>query len=463
MSVGKFDEAGAGEVFCDLNRNMLKTPSYQGEINVSFRDIGGAVGRRDYATHMIHWYPAKMFHRIPSVFLDTIELPNKAKILDPFCGSGTVLLEANLRGHDAIGLDINPLARLISRVKVTVLNPSSLKDQLHLLLTSANRVRSKPTAHSTLDYWLSPSARLGLHRLITAIEAIEDADSRAFFLVTLTSIIRRVSKADPAIPPLVRLREERAETAGARYRQALKRSRSVSTNTVNSDFADAACANIRRMAELYFLQSGVARFSASVLARDAAATDLGAETIDTIITSPPYCGAQKYVRSLKLELLLSGCADEELRQIDRRTLGTEAVPGRVFQIDDLLTGNQYVDQVVSAIYGVNPVRARMASDYSKYLTAFASECQQVIRPGGHLLVTLGRSTLAGIPFLADRIFRQACRAVGLESIATLVDRIASRGLLTQRHRTAGRIDHEFIVWLRRPPNAVARASVEYVS
>ena len=106
--------------------------------------------------------------------------------------------------------------------------------------------------------------------------------------------------------------------------------------------------------------------------------------------------------------------------------------------------------MIKAIYDVNPVRARMASDYARYLGAFAQECRRVLRPGGHLLVTLGRSTLAGIPLLSDRVFRRACQAAGLEFVATLVDRIPSRGLLTERHTTAGRIDHEFIVWLRCP-------------
>ena len=47
-------------------------------------------------------------------------------VLDPFCGSGTVLLEAALRGHLAIGVDVNPLARLLSRVKTTRLHAPSL-------------------------------------------------------------------------------------------------------------------------------------------------------------------------------------------------------------------------------------------------------------------------------------------------------------------------------------------------
>ena len=450
MSEHPLGIAGAQEVLHDLNRNMENTSRYKREIAVTFRENGGAVGRRDFATHMIHWYPAKMFHRIPSVFLDTIQLPAGANILDPFCGSGTVLLEANLRGHQAVGLDINPLARLISRVKLTPLDPCELNSQLSYVTRRARRSRSMPRRQLTLDSWLSPSARVGLHRLLTAIEGIEYAEVRAFFLVTLTSIVRGVSSADPAIPPLVRLREDRAHIAGGRYRRALQRSQSVTTSSVYSAFVEAAESNIRRMSELQALRSEITERAYSVFGCEAAHTNLESGSIDTIITSPPYCGAQKYVRSMKLELILSGYPEEDLRQLDRQTLGTEAVTTRLVGLRELLTGDIYVDRIIRAIHERNPTRAKMASDYCMYLVRFAHECRRVLRPGGHLLVTLGRSTLAGVPFLADRVFRHAGQELGLEFVATLVDRIPSRGLLTQRHRTAGRIDHEFIVWLRRP-------------
>ena len=61
---------------------------------------------------------------------------------------------------------------------------------------------------------------------------------------------------------------------------------------------------------------------------------------------PPYCGSQKYVRSMKLELILTGCRQDELRRLDRQTLGTEAVTTRVTKVSDLLTGDHYVDRII---------------------------------------------------------------------------------------------------------------------
>ena len=450
MTDVRVQEADACKVISDLQEGRSSARLRQREIVVSFRGHEGAIGRRDFATHWLHWYPAKMFQRIPSVFLDTLPLPKQSTILDPFCGSGTVLLEANLRGYDAIGIDINPLARLISQAKTTPVDPCDLKRGLAYLLTRAKRSRSMPPAQQTLDDWIPRPARIGLHRLGIAVSEIPESESRAFFLITLTSIVRSVSLADPAIPPLVRLREERAETAGSKYQQALQRSQSIKTSSVYSAFLAAATANIKRMSELYPQRRrlGCTRISAD--GSDAAHTNLDSESVGAIITSPPYCGSQKYVRSMKLELILSGSSQDEIKQLDRQMLGTEAVSGRAVPLSDMLSGDLYIDQIVRTIHALNPVRARMASEYSNYISSFAEECRRILRPGGELLVTLGRSTLAGIPFPADQILRRAGEAAGLEYIATLVDRIRSRGLLTQRHRTAGRIDHEYIVWMRCP-------------
>ena len=441
---------GANVAIRQLQAQGFRAKSRWHEIHVSFRKKGGGIGRRDFATHMIHWYPAKMFHRIPRVFLDNIDLPAGSKILDSFCGSGTVLLESNLRAHHAIGIDINPLAVLISRVKTTPINPFGLSGRLDSILVGAKNLTSSPNPHEILDSWLSDLARLGIHRLAIEISEIQDTEIRDFFLISLTNIVRRVSLADPAIPPLVRLREERAQTAGRRYRNALRKAQSTTIETVFSEFEKVSIANIKRMSELHGLREDLGTTTLPNPMVNASETHLPSSSIDAIITSPPYCGAQKYVRSMKLELTLLGRDPESLRQLDRQTLGTEAVSTRTPNLNRLLIGEQLVDGVLRSIYDVNPIRARMAADYSQYLFEFANECWRVLKPGGQILVTLGRSTLAGITFAADRIFSHASQATGFEYIATLIDPIRSRGLLMQRHRTAGRMDHEYVVWLRRP-------------
>jgi len=74
-----------------------------------------------YLTHGLHDYPARMIPQIAHRLISRYS-PEKGKILDPFCGSGTILVEARLANRSAIGIDVNPLAVLLSKVKSTPLD-----------------------------------------------------------------------------------------------------------------------------------------------------------------------------------------------------------------------------------------------------------------------------------------------------------------------------------------------------
>src|SRR3989338_10289678 len=88
-----------------------------------------------YSNHGFHTYPAMM---IPQVARRLIETYGKDKevLLDPFMGSGTALLEASLHKNfkKAYGIDINPLALLIAKVKTTPINPEIVKEEYKKLI-----------------------------------------------------------------------------------------------------------------------------------------------------------------------------------------------------------------------------------------------------------------------------------------------------------------------------------------
>ena len=85
--------------------------------------------------HGFHAYPARMH---PTLARRCVELlaPAGATVLDPFCGSGTVLVEARLAGRIAGGIDLNPLAVLLSRLKTHWASDHELKG----LVAAAARV-----------------------------------------------------------------------------------------------------------------------------------------------------------------------------------------------------------------------------------------------------------------------------------------------------------------------------------
>src|SRR5947208_2086524 len=94
-------------------------------VRIDFRKLVLWPSYPERATHLIHPYPAKLLAHIPFFFLAQTELSEDGEtVADPFCGSGTVLLESVLAGRSAFGADANPLARLIATVKTTKYDPT---------------------------------------------------------------------------------------------------------------------------------------------------------------------------------------------------------------------------------------------------------------------------------------------------------------------------------------------------
>src|SRR5437667_9224699 len=81
---------------------------------------------RDRLTHYLFRYPAK-FH--PPVVRHLIErfTDEHQTILDPFCGSGTLLVEASICGRSATGTDVDPLAVFVSKIKTHRYSMPALK------------------------------------------------------------------------------------------------------------------------------------------------------------------------------------------------------------------------------------------------------------------------------------------------------------------------------------------------
>jgi SAM-dependent methyltransferase len=416
-------------------------------MKVSFRNVDGTVGQRDFATHWIHHYPAKMFHRIPRAILDSVS-KRSSVIVDPFCGSGTVLLEGILKGHTVFGIDVSPAACLISRAKITPISPAHLKRHLVSIISRARQMRFRSAENEALDYWFKRNVRKTLEALCQSIRCIRHKECRDFYLVTLSSIVRRSSFADPAVPPPVKLTEERAKRANGRYREALDRALAMTPGGVFDLFEKAVRQNLRRMETLYLApDKGEGRILEGV-DLEASTTGLEKNSIDLVITSPPYCGAQKYLRSVRLELLILGYDESTISSADKRTLGTERVNGSKSQpfVPTRFIGT---NRLIRRVHKRNPVRARMLSDYVSYIDKFAKELTRILKPGGHAFVTFGTDHVAGHKVDSGRIFARAAQDHGLRHIATLVDSIPSRGMITDRHSTARTINDERIVWLRR--------------
>ena len=96
---------------------LPSNPRLHGLSAVAASDWDFADVRVERGLHSIHPYPAKFIPQIPRRLIELLTPDSNGVVFDPFCGSGTTLLEAQAAGYAAIGVDLNPIATLIARVK----------------------------------------------------------------------------------------------------------------------------------------------------------------------------------------------------------------------------------------------------------------------------------------------------------------------------------------------------------
>jgi hypothetical protein len=187
----------------------------------------------------------------------------------------------------------------------------------------------------------------------------------------------------------------------------------------------------------------------TVLADGFHAADCGLEdaSIDLVITSPPYCGAQKYIRTVRLELLLLGYSSELISEADRRTLGTERMTSK--HISNKRLASPLSSRLHKQILRTNSTRANIFAHYSTYLDCFAQELCRVLKAKGEAFVTFGTDRVAGVTVDCAKLFSEAAIRHGMTHVATLVDSIPSRGMITNRHASAATIRDERVVWIQR--------------
>jgi DNA modification methylase len=424
--------------------------AYKGSpVPVSFREMVSWIRVGERATHYLHTYPAKLLPQIAHFFLAASSLSRKGDtVLDPFGGTGTVALEALLAGRKALQADANPLARLIAQVKTRMLSEAELTDGFAGVETRFKLARAcSPPPVVNIDYWYARADIRALSRLKTAILGERSKPVRDFMLVTFSAVARRVSRADPRFSVPVR------RGAIASENQDIK-SRVWEQFDVQFRANAARFSNLRRFgfkSRAAHCAGADARHLANVGEWDAPkAKPLADASVDLIITSPPYAGAQKYIRASSLSLGWLGFAGTgQLRTFERRNIGREHLDK--CEVDDLpKTGLPNADAFIGIIAKDNRRRGAIIAIYLVEMKAALAEAVRVLKPGGHFVLVIGDNQVCGREFTSSAYLTEILTGLGLTVRLKLMDEIRSRGLITKRHATAGIIAREWVIVLQKP-------------
>lgn len=425
-------------------------------IDVDFRQMIPWVKGGDQLTHQLHPYPAKLLPQIAHFFCRASILREPCGILlDPFCGSGTVALEASVAGIQPYVADANPFALMLSRVKTTPYNVAELENCLVTLRSRSAGYRSAPRVEIINSHlWYSNEKKYALDRIIRAIQELQEEAIREFFLICFSVLARKLSFADPRVN--VPVRQKVKEVFSPQAKSAIEaRFEWLEIVSPFDEFVKICRCNIDRVRITNKAAPG--RAKVAELGDDARNLRCGNRILEAplpdasvgmVITSPPYGSAQKYVRASSLALNWLGLAGpKELAGLERRSIGREHLSDKEpLMLEGIPV--KYQSQL-TRISRANMLRAKLTATYLREMSSVVAELARVTVPGGRSIIIVGNNQVCGEIIANDQFVKERFEANGMTAELIVRDNIRARGLMTTRNRSVPAIAHETVLVLRK--------------
>ncbi len=353
-------------------------------------------------THGFHSYPARFHPLLARRLLDDVR-PAQV-VLDPFVGSGTSLIEALLRGAYGRGVDVNPLAIELTRLKASVWPDGALARLVAAAQAaserSLKRVKARARTRESGERYddprhYAPHVFRELVGLREELEAEPDEALRRPLLLVLSSMVVKVSRqpADTAAGTV-----ERAIGKGMPSRLLLRKTEELARNL------GALAGRVPEGTPRPDVRPGDARTLAHV----------GDASVDVIVTSPPYLGTYDY-------------AEQHLRRFGWLGLDAERFSAR---------------EIGARRKAQDPAQALAA--WQEDVDAFVAEMARVLKAGGRAYVVIGDSAVRDQVIAGDEAVRQAAARAGLEVPAS-----AAQSRPSFYRGVAARSRREHLLLLRR--------------
>ncbi|MDI3315947.1 MAG: DNA methyltransferase [Mycobacterium sp.] len=415
-------------------------------------DLSFSAAGNLYATHGLHAFAARCPPPLVAWALRSFSRPGDV-VLDPMSGSGTAMVEACLLGRVARGADIDPLARLITKVKATPLDLNALDKSIAEVARLLHRGRLDDTWRPELpgcERWFRPEVAADLARIREAIFQVgTDPDVADLLWLCFSSlIVARTSVANAR--DLVHSRHHYREwecDPGCIGRFAVRMARA---RRMMAEYRDQLSVN------------GISVPDVSVIGGDARMLDMPDDHVDMVFTSPPYCSALDYTRAHMFAVawmpeVLSATV-EQYRILGREYVGSERAPLAEATPEHPMptaTGVAAIDEVVDSLKG-EPRRAWIVYRYFRDMQKVLNECARVIRPGGYVVLVICPSNLRRVAIPTHRLLAELAGAAPRRKRLEFVD---WRERTIHDHRRVmpylpsafgQRMRTEYVLVLRRP-------------
>ena len=400
-------------------------PSEQYELQTSgFRDTAFSDNHDRTLHRWVPWVAGFSGSFVAGVLEKVRRDRQRLRVLDPFAGVGTTLIEALKYQDEAIGFEINPYAALASRAKIRA--PHYDVDVLATMLDrfeeygeeklsfNDNAVSNPPKGFTSRVPFFSPEVE---HQVLLCLDFIAEQTTdwvKDLFQVAFGAVM--VSFSNYSYEP----------SLGTR----------AAAGKPNVNDADVFSIVKRKLWEIHAdivtfqrwmtKHKGMPRATVYPLSYFDHGGQVKPQSIDVLITSPPYLNNYHYIRNTRPHLfwlgMVQGSAD--LKTIEHQSFGQfwqtvrsgpkirlkPHLPHLAEKLEDLRARH-----VEKGTYG--------GSGWANYAAAYFNDCQRFcaltrtcMRPGGTVVVVIGNNILQGIEFQTDRLFAEIAEQESFEIV-----------------------------------------------
>lgn len=322
-------------------------------------------GSTNYLTHNFHAYPAKFIPQIPKSTIMKFTKEGEV-VLDPFCGCGTTLVEAKLHNRKAIGVDLNPIAVLMSKAKTTPLVSSQIDRVLEILpkmqedisryySNKKTLVNYKIPMFNNINHWFQDNV---IHELAIIREYISNLDDE--------SLKNYLNMAFSAL--IVSVSNQESDTRFAAKNKNIEPFKVISELTRRLENMN------ERMTDFFQKASNA---SVKVYQSDSQKlTFLKDNSVDHIVTSPPYANTYDYYLYHKFRIQWLGydvkeVQDNEIGSRDKHSSKREEI-----------------------------------STFSESISNCLKEMSRVLKPNKLAVIVIGDSVIRGKLICASKLIRK---------------------------------------------------------
>lgn len=349
----------------------------------------------------IHPFPARM---APEIAFEALNgLPKNSLVLDPMIGSGTVMRTISELGYKGVGFDVDPLAVLMTKAWTSKIEAARFLNASDRILTASKELNSKKIHLPWIDddkatkdfikFWFASRQIADLRKLSYKIYNHKREYSTLYKIALSRLIITKSKGASLA-----------ADVSHSRPHKVREQNDfDVLTEFQKSCSQIAKAISVEKLKGEIQISKGDARNLKTIQNN----------SVDSIITSPPYLNALDYMRGHKLSLVWLGHKISSLTTIRSTSVGAEKAPNKnenINQAKDIVNQIQDFDSL--------PVRIQnMVYRYALDMDNIVKESARVLKKNRNATFVIGNSSLKGVYIDNTLIAEEAAHTYGL----TLID------------------------------------------